>query len=642
MRGFAAATGVGSWPGTSPREAAEVVVGELHKLPYLVELPARGVGADLIGRAGALLVDIAIDTVPRGYRIATGRTSVTRRATSLLAEDIDALEEAWEKAGLRGLQRTVKVQTPGPITLAAQVELANGHRAITDRGAMRDVAGSLAEGVALHRAEVARRLECPVVVQFDEPSLPAALEGRLTGVTSLSPVHPVDESVAAGLLDDCVVKVGGEVAIHSCAPRPPWTMLQRGTVSAVSVDLSTLTADDFDGVGEFVESGRTVMIGVVPATTPDRRWSDEETAKSVVAFTDRLGFPRSVLPERIGLTPACGLAGATLQWARTAMELVQKAADVIADDPAAILELTFARQIRVQQYTRTTSSSATPLVREGIVAQSTVRFAASAGVVAASLLILGPFPALAVADKGGSGSHSRDDDRGNRSNGRGNVLPRPGPDLINEIADALDVIEDRAPSVEGPGLMDLGTDSNDLGTFAITTDSVENFSIADGGAALRSAAVENAPSASRSAAVEELPSVNASGAVPRSTRGSDYAGPPAVSVKSPRVVIGNGRSPGLQYRDSKPAPETPITPEIVPVVPEAIEVTAPPVPPPPPPVERIQPPRPVFEKMGTAKTDTTTDPLFGLAGLILIPAVGAALGYRQARAAQTARESVLT
>ena len=33
---FAAATGIGSWPGTSPREAAEIVIGELHTLPHLV------------------------------------------------------------------------------------------------------------------------------------------------------------------------------------------------------------------------------------------------------------------------------------------------------------------------------------------------------------------------------------------------------------------------------------------------------------------------------------------------------------------------------------------------------------------------------------------------------------------------------
>jgi methionine synthase II (cobalamin-independent) len=333
---FAAATGIGSWPQTSPRQAAEVVIGELHTLPHLVELPARGVGADMIGRAGALLVDIGIDTVPRGYRIAAGRSAVTRRAASLLDEDIDALEEAWEKAGVQGGSRTVKVQAPGPITLAAQLELPGGHRAITDAGAVRDLAMSLAEGVSAHRAQVARRLDTPVVVQFDEPSLPAALEGRLTGVTSMTPVHPVDESVATDLLNECVMTVGGEVVLHSCASGLPWKMLQRSTVHALSVDVSTLTAADLDGVGELVESGRTVMLGVVPSTAPGARPSAEEIAKAAVAVTDRLGFPRSVLRERIGITPACGLAGATLQWARVAIELSQKAADAFADDPEAV------------------------------------------------------------------------------------------------------------------------------------------------------------------------------------------------------------------------------------------------------------------------------------------------------------------
>jgi methionine synthase II (cobalamin-independent) len=333
---FAAATGIGSWPGSSPREAAEIVIGELHTLPHLVELPARGVGADMIGRAGALLVDIGIDTVPRGYRIARGRSAVVRRAASLLDEDIDALEEAWEKAGLRGGTRTVKVQAPGPITLAAQLELPGGHRAITDPGAVRDLAGSLAEGVAALRAQLQRRLETPVVVQFDEPSLPAALEGRLTGVTSFSPVHPVDESVAIGLLDDCVAIVGAEVVLHSCAPGLPWKALQRSSIHAVSVDASTLTAADLDGVGDFVDSGRTVMLGVVPPTAPTARPSAEEIAKAVVGVTDRLGFARSVLRERIGISPGCGLAAATPQWARTAIELAQTAADAFAEDPEAI------------------------------------------------------------------------------------------------------------------------------------------------------------------------------------------------------------------------------------------------------------------------------------------------------------------
>ncbi|BBY88132.1 methionine synthase [Mycolicibacterium tokaiense] len=333
---FAAATGIGSWPGTSARDAAEVVVGELHTLTHLVELPARGVGADLIGRAGALLVDITIDTVPRGYRVATRPGAVARRAVSLLGEDLDALEEAWEKAGLGASQRTVKIQAPGPITLAAQLELGGGHRAITDAGALRDLTESLAEGIAVHRAEVARRLGTTVVVQLDEPSLPAALAGRLTGVTGVTPVHPVDEAAAVELLDIVVAAAGTEVALHCCAADLPWKLLQRSAISAVSVDVTTLQPQDLDGIGEMLQDGTAVMLGVVPAVEPAQRRAVEQVAEEAARITDRLGFNRTVLRERVGITPACGLAGATLAWARTAIGLAQSVADGFEQDPEAI------------------------------------------------------------------------------------------------------------------------------------------------------------------------------------------------------------------------------------------------------------------------------------------------------------------
>jgi methionine synthase II (cobalamin-independent) len=329
---FATASGTGSWPGIAARQAAEVVVGELGAaMAHLVELPARGVGSDIVGRAGALLIDVAIDTVPRGYRIAARPGAVTRRAVSLLDEDIDALEEAWETAGLRGSGRPVKVQAPGPITLAAELELANGHRAITDLGAVHDIAASLAEGVATHRASLSRRLDTPVVVQFDEPSLPAAVAGRLTGVTTLSPVAAIDETLATTLLDTCAAAAGAEVSVHSCATALPWKVLQRSNISAVSVDAGTLEAADLDAIAEFVESGRVVVLGVVSSSTPTRLPAVEEVAAAVVAITDRLGFSRSVLRDRIGITPACGLAAATPQWARTAIGLARRAAEAYVE-----------------------------------------------------------------------------------------------------------------------------------------------------------------------------------------------------------------------------------------------------------------------------------------------------------------------
>lgn len=334
---FATGTGLGSWPGTSARAAAEVVVGELGgSLAHLVELPGRGVGADLIGRAGALLVDIAIDTAPRGYRLATRPGAVSRRAVSLLGEDTDALEEAWEVAGLRGSGHPVKIQAPGPLTLAAELELSNGHRAITDPGALRDLAASLAEGVKTHRADLARRLDTPVIVQLDEPSLAAAVTGRLAGVTALSPVAAIDEAVATALLDRCAETIGGEVLVHSCASGFPWNVLQRSVITALALDCTALGAADYDQIGTYIDSGRTVVMGLVPALAPAGRPAVEELAGAVAAITDRIGFPRSVLAERVGISPACGMAGATTEWARTAVGLVRTVGEALREDPAAV------------------------------------------------------------------------------------------------------------------------------------------------------------------------------------------------------------------------------------------------------------------------------------------------------------------
>jgi hypothetical protein len=91
-----------------------------------------------------------------------------------------------------------------------------------------------------------------------------------------------------------------------------------------------------DGLGEFVDSGRTLMLGVLPSTAPEPAPSTEQLALMAAALTDRLGFARALLSERFGVTPACGLAGATPEWARTAVELTQKVADAFADDPDAI------------------------------------------------------------------------------------------------------------------------------------------------------------------------------------------------------------------------------------------------------------------------------------------------------------------
>ncbi len=330
------ATGIGSWPGTDPREAAAIIVGELGDLPHLVELPERGVGADMLGRSGALLVDLHFDTTARGYRLTRSRGPVAKRAFDYLREDLDALEEAWETAGLANTGKTIKLQSSGPLTLAAEIELVNGHRVLTDSGATRDFADSLAEGLARHVAEVRRRFGADVLLQLDEPTLPAVLAGTLRGVTSMDQVRAVPGPDALSILNKVIDAAGAPVLVHSCAPSPPLELLRRSNAAFVGVDVSLLEVKDLDGIGELLEAGKSLALGLVAAVDPTPQPNWRAAADPALKLVDRLGFSREVLGNRVVVTPTCGLSGATLDWARAALRVCTETARAFAEEPAAL------------------------------------------------------------------------------------------------------------------------------------------------------------------------------------------------------------------------------------------------------------------------------------------------------------------
>ncbi|MFY9918277.1 MAG: hypothetical protein WAL26_07765, partial [Mycobacterium sp.] len=84
-------------------------------------------------------------------------------------------------------------------------------------------------------------------------------------------------------------------------------------------------------------------------------------------------------------------------------------------------------------------------------AHSTVRIAAGASVVAASLLIVGPNPADAAADKHGSRSHSEIDSW----NGQGGNAQRGASTWVSDVLD-IGAGQAEKPDLEPP-LMDFGT-----------------------------------------------------------------------------------------------------------------------------------------------------------------------------------------
>jgi methionine synthase II (cobalamin-independent) len=319
-----AATGIGSMPGTDPAETLRIVLGELPDLPFLPELPGRGPGADLVGRGAALLTELPVEVYAGRWRL-TGRPGRDlRRARELLERDLDTLhEQASEYAG------AFKIQVAGPWTLAASLELPLGGRALRDHGAAREIAQALADGVGRHVANVAARLpRASVLLQVDEPSLPAVLAGRVRTDSGLYTYRSVDTSTARSALAEVVEAAGVPVVAHCCAPDVPVTLLREAGAAAVALDLSLVT--DLDALGEAIDAGTAIVAGAADPRLPAP--PSAEVANRVRDLWRKLGFAPALAAQRVAVSPACGLAAANEPAARALLAACRDAGRRLRDD----------------------------------------------------------------------------------------------------------------------------------------------------------------------------------------------------------------------------------------------------------------------------------------------------------------------
>jgi methionine synthase II (cobalamin-independent) len=324
----ASATGIGSYPGENPAEALRVVLGELPGLPHLPELPARGVGADLTGRTAGLLVELPVALQPSGWRFADRPGRDLRRARDHLARDLDALEE---QAG--DYEGPFKIQVAGPWTLAGTIELKHGDRTLKDAGAARDLIDSLAEGVRAHVAEVRRRLPgAEILLQVDEPGLPAALAGTVPTASGFARLRAVEASSAEEGLGRVLAAADAYPIVHCCAPEVPYGLLRAAGAKAISVDARLIPTRADEAIGEAIEAGVGLFIGVVPGTDTALPPADH-SARPVRDLWRRLGFPPDRLAGQVVVSPSCGLAGASPGYARTALAHCREAARVLRDKP---------------------------------------------------------------------------------------------------------------------------------------------------------------------------------------------------------------------------------------------------------------------------------------------------------------------
>ena len=325
------ASGIGSWPGTSVREAVltvrDLLLGadELG-VPYLPETPSRGPGADIIGRSAGLLVDLPVDLQPSGWRLVDRPGRDAARTAALRREDLDELAEAYD-----GYAGPLTVSVCGPWTLLASLQLTRGERAVSDPGARREVTESLAEGAQGLVADVRRLVPgASVVLQVDEPSVVAVLEGALPTASGYGRVREVERVEVLTGLRTVLAAHDGPTVVHCCHERAPVPLLRESGAGALALDLTHASPARWESVAATVESGVGLYAGCVPADGTGTGVGAVESARRLVLEgAARAGLSAERL-QGLVVTPTCGLAGLTVEQARETTRVTLRVAEELA------------------------------------------------------------------------------------------------------------------------------------------------------------------------------------------------------------------------------------------------------------------------------------------------------------------------
>ncbi len=310
--GQVTATALGPWPGEDPVEALRIVRGELGSphLPFLPELPDRGVGSDALGRTASLLVELPVDVQPFGWRLVDRPGKDLMRAVSALSTDINIL------ADLVGAEDTpsaeLKVQLRGPLSLAAGLHLHNGERALIDYGARREITASLAAGVEGYLKRVAAAAPgARLVVQIDEPDIASVLAGTIptsSGYRTLRSV-PGQEITESWRLVIDALRAAGAVEIVVAVPEveAPFDRILAAGADGIAVPLRALTSRQWEQLAGAVEAGKRLWAGALDVTGPGTSLPRvSAVVEDIWRPWRQLGLPASTLGA-LRITPSDGL-----------------------------------------------------------------------------------------------------------------------------------------------------------------------------------------------------------------------------------------------------------------------------------------------------------------------------------------------
>lgn len=322
-------TGIGPLAHVDPLEAVQFLLRRQPQLPAAPELPRRSPAEGRVARAlhgvpgvqvrtdGSLTVDV--EAVDRA--LAAGDPF----------DDVDVDGDGW--LGLRvfldeirGRAEPVKLQVPGPVTVAVALHAQGVSSPSAIEVATRSVQARARRLIHAARASVP---SAALLVVVDEPGLAG----------SMHPVFPfggadITASLAA-VLD--VLRPHAAVGVH-CDHRADWPAILRSRPDLLSAPVDGRLETATDELAAFLQGGGWVAWGAVPVHEPIGTVGEALWKRLSWLWCElvREGCDPVLLRTQALVTPSSGLDGHGISQSDRAMELCRRISDRIHDQAVGV------------------------------------------------------------------------------------------------------------------------------------------------------------------------------------------------------------------------------------------------------------------------------------------------------------------
>lgn len=322
---------LGPLPGASIVEAADVIASEcpIRTIPHL---PQRGLADDPNAHTVALMPELPIERGPRSWRLTTRPQTLTRRMWDAGERDLDTLEELW------GNTEKLIFAVQGPWSMATDIEMSNGHRAVTDNGALRDITEIFIGALIRHADNLRSRFGADVEIIINEPKLNPLSTGSIPGTTDFDEIKPIHVKTLGERLhavNEQLNKAGVEmVRLGLFGASPLLGVARIAEVPSVLVTQKAINSNQLlDELGQTIAGGMRIGLGCVGQgdTLDEERANPRKKAVGVAKLFDELALDRSHM-QQVDLHPAMSKPLGSLVAHAQALACAREAALMIERD----------------------------------------------------------------------------------------------------------------------------------------------------------------------------------------------------------------------------------------------------------------------------------------------------------------------